>query len=143
VPVYLQEARVIATPYANRLRLAGTLQLSGLSMKMDKVRVLATLRSGIRTLHGIEPARVTEVWRGIRPCTPDGLPILGRTDRLTNVIFATGHAMKGLHLAPETGRVIAQVTLGEATTRDLTPFSPDRFRRTGRGKGSIDHRRDG
>jgi len=143
VPVYLQEARVIATPYANRLRLAGTLQLSGLSMKMDKVRVLATLRSGIRTLHGIEPARVTEVWRGIRPCTPDGLPILGRTERLTNVVFATGHAMKGLHLAPETGRVIAQVTLGAATTRDLTPFSPDRFRRIGRKKRSIDQRRDG
>lgn len=143
VPVYMQEARVIATPYANRLRLAGTLQLTGLSMKMDKVRVLATLRSGIRTLRGIEPARVTEVWRGIRPCTPDGLPILGRTDRLANVIFATGHAMKGLHLAPETGRVIAQVALGEPTARDLTPFSPDRFRWGGRTKQSTDDRRAG
>jgi D-amino-acid dehydrogenase len=78
---------------------------------------------------------VTEVWRGIRPCTPDGLPILGRSERLGNVIFATGHAMKGLHLAPETGRVIAQVTVGEVPTRDLAPFSPDRFRRaTARGQ---------
>jgi D-amino-acid dehydrogenase len=141
IPVYLQEARVIATPYANRLRLAGTLQLTGLSMRMDRVRVLATLRSGIRTLRGIDHARVVEVWRGIRPCTPDGLPILGRSERLDNVVFATGHAMKGLHLAPETGRVIAQVILGEPTTRDLAPFSPDRFRR--RSGRSTNDRRSG
>jgi D-amino-acid dehydrogenase len=135
IPVYLQEARVIATPYANRLRLAGTLQLTGLSMRMDRVRVHATLRSGMRTLRGIERGRVVEIWRGIRPCTPDGLPILGRSERLDNVVFATGHAMKGLHLAPETGRVIAQAVLGEPTTRDLAPFSPDRFgRRSGRAK---------
>jgi D-amino-acid dehydrogenase len=128
MPVYMQEARVIATPYSNRLRLAGTLQLTGLSMRMDRVRVRATLESGMRTLRGIAASRITEVWRGIRPCTPDGLPILGRSERLENVVFATGHAMKGLHLAPETGRVIAQVVLGDRPTRDLTPFSPDRFR---------------
>ncbi len=127
VPVYLQEARVIAVPYANRLRLAGTLQLTGLSMRMDQARVRATLGSGIRTLRGIDAGRVTEVWRGIRPCTPDGLPILGRSERLQNVVFATGHAMKGLHLAPETGRVVSQVVVGEEPTRDLAPFSPDRF----------------
>lgn len=130
VPIYLQEARVIATPYLNRLRLAGTLQLTGLSMRMDRVRVRATLQSGMRALRGIGPTRVTEVWRGIRPCTPDGLPILGRSERLANVVFATGHAMKGLHLAPETGRVIAKVVLGEEPGRDLVPFSPDRFRRS-------------
>ena len=143
VPVYLQEARVIATPYADRLRLAGTLQLTGLSMQMDRVRVRSTLRSGMRTLRGIEAGRVTEVWRGIRPCTPDGLPILGRSERLANVIFATGHAMKGLHLAPETGRLIAQVALRESPTRDLTPFSPDRFRRGARELQPTEDRRDG
>jgi D-amino-acid dehydrogenase len=143
VPVYMQEARVIATPYPNRLRLAGTLQLTGLSMRVDRVRVRATLESGMRTLRGIAPSRITEVWRGIRPCTPDGLPILGRSERLENVVFATGHAMKGLHLAPETGRVIAQVLLGETPTRDLAPFSPDRFRRNGHPTERIDDRRDG
>ena len=138
VPVYLQEARVIATPYATRLRMAGTLQLTGLSMKLDRVRVDATLRSGMRTLRGIDASRVIDVWRGIRPCTPDGLPILGRSRRLRNVVFATGHAMKGLHLAPETGRVIAEVVLGDEPTRDLAPYDPDRFglggARTGRAR---------
>jgi D-amino-acid dehydrogenase len=143
VPVYMQEARVIATPYADRLRLAGTLQLTGLSMRMDRVRVRATLASGMRTLRGIDGARVTEVWRGIRPCTPDGLPILGRSERLANAVFATGHAMKGLHLAPETGRVIADVVLGGEPGRDLAPFSPDRFRLGRRGGQRRNDRRDG
>jgi D-amino-acid dehydrogenase len=141
IPIYMQEARVIATPYPDRLRLAGTLQLTGLSMRVDRVRVQATLQSGVRTLRGINAARVTEVWRGIRPCTPDGLPILGRSERLQNVVFATGHAMKGLHLAPETGRVVSQVLLGEEPTRDLTPFSPDRFRRRARVRRSENDRR--
>lgn len=129
IPVYLQEARVIATPFQDRLRLAGTLQLTGLDMRVDDARVGATLNAGVRTLRGIEPARVTEVWRGIRPCTPDGLPVIGRSERIANVVFATGHAMKGLHLAPVTGRLVAQVVGGEAPMRDLAPFSPDRFRR--------------
>ena len=127
VPVYLQEARVIATPYDSHLRLAGTLQLTGLSMRLDDVRVRATLTSGMRTLRGIGEGRVIGVWRGIRPCTPDGLPILGRSGRIQNAVFATGHAMKGLHLAPETGRVISRVVLGEDPGRDLSAFSPDRF----------------
>jgi D-amino-acid dehydrogenase len=140
VPVYMQEARVIAAPYPNRLRLAGTLQLTGLSMRVDAVRVRATLQAGVRTLRGIHAGRVVGVWRGVRPCTPDGLPILGRSSRLRNVVFATGHAMKGLHLAPETGRVVAEVLLGDEPTRDLRPFSPDRFRRRGRSRQSDDGR---
>jgi D-amino-acid dehydrogenase len=127
LPIYMQEARVIATPLRDRLRLAGTLQFAGLSMRVEDVRVKATLHAGVRTLRGIDTARVFQVWRGIRPCTPDGLPILGRSHRLENVFFATGHAMKGLHLAPETGRLVAQALLGELPTRHLQAFSPDRF----------------
>jgi D-amino-acid dehydrogenase len=128
IPVYLQEARVIATPFRDRLRLAGTLQLTGLDMRVDGVRVGATLNAGVRALRGIDATRVKEVWRGIRPCTPDGLPVIGRSERLENVVFATGHAMKGLHLAPVTGRLVAEVVAGEEPERDLAPFSPDRFR---------------
>ena len=128
IPVYLTEARVIATPFDDRLRLAGTLQLTGLDMRVDRVRVGATLNAGVRTLRGIDPSRVTEVWRGIRPCTPDGLPVIGRSERLTNVVFAAGHAMKGLHLAPGTGRLVAELISGDEPMHELAPFSPDRFR---------------
>ena len=128
IPVYMQEARVIATPFDDRLRLAGTLQLTGLDMRVDRVRVGATLNAGVRTLRGIDASRVTGVWRGIRPCTPDGLPVIGRSERVTNVVFAAGHAMKGLHLAPGTGRLVAELVAGDEPMQDLAPFSPDRFR---------------
>jgi D-amino-acid dehydrogenase len=127
IPVYMQEARVIATPFDNRLRLAGTLQLTGLDMRVDRVRVAATLNAGVRTLRGIHLGRVTEVWRGIRPCTPDGLPVIGRSERIENVVFATGHAMKGLHLAPATGSLVADLVTGQTPAHDPGPFSPDRF----------------
>jgi D-amino-acid dehydrogenase len=132
IPVYMQEARVIATPFEDRLRLAGTLQLTGLDMRLDRIRVTATLNAGVRTLRGIHPARVTEVWRGIRPCTPDGLPVIGRSVRIENVVFATGHAMKGLHLAPATGSLVADLVTGQPPMHDLGPFSPDRFGSLGR-----------
>jgi D-amino-acid dehydrogenase len=132
IPVYMQEARVIATPFDNRLRLAGTLQLTGLDMRLDRVRARATLDAGARALRGVHPGRVTEMWRGIRPCTPDGLPVIGRSQRIENVVFATGHAMKGLHLAPATGSLVADVVTGQPPEHDLEPFSPDRFGRLGR-----------
>lgn len=128
LPVYMQEARVIATPFEDRLRLSGTLQLTGLDMGLDRIRAMATLDAGNRTLRGISRGRVMDVWRGIRPCAPDGLPVIGRSDGLDNVVFATGHAMKGLHLAPATACLVADLLTGREPTQDLTPFSPDRFR---------------
>ncbi len=112
VPVYMQEARVIATPFEDRLRLSGTLQLTGLDMRLDRGRAMATLEAGNRTLREISRSRVTEVWRGIRPCAPDGLPVIGRSGRIENMIFATGHAMKGLHLAPITACLVADLLTG-------------------------------
>ena len=128
LPIYMQEARCIATPFEDRLRLSGTLQLTGLDMDLDRVRAMATLEAGKRTLRGIDRDRVKDVWRGIRPCAPDGLPIIGRTSGIDNVVFATGHAMKGLHLAPATAHLVADVLTGRQPKQDLRPFSPDRFR---------------
>jgi D-amino-acid dehydrogenase len=131
VPVYMQEARCIATPFDDRLRLSGTLQLTGLDMRLDRIRAMATLEAGGRTLRGISRSRMTEVWRGIRPCAPDGLPVIGRPARIQNIVFATGHAMKGLHLAPATASLVADLLTGREPMLDLEPFSPDRFRPLG------------
>jgi D-amino-acid dehydrogenase len=70
---------------------------------------------------GVEP------WKGLRPCSPDGLPYLGRTARYDNLVIATGHAMMGLSLAPITGRLVGQLVAGERPEHDLTLLSPDRF----------------
>jgi D-amino-acid dehydrogenase len=68
-------------------------------------------------------------WMGARPCTPDMLPIIGKATRHPNLWFAFGHAHHGLTLGPVTGRLIAEMLVGETTFVDPTPFAPERFGR--------------
>ena len=128
VPVFMQEARSIATPLEGRLRLSGTLELAGLDLSVSRVRVEAIRRAAARVLGGQHDRRVLEVWAGLRPCMPDGLPVIGRPARLPGLVLATGHAMKGLALAPVTAQLVAELVAGEPPSHDLSPFSPDRFR---------------
>lgn len=129
LPVFMQESRVIATPLPGRVRLAGTLELAGLDLGVDPVRVAAILRAARRNVSTIDGLPVRSVWRGLRPCAPDGLPIVGRPARFENVVLATGHAMMGLTLAPVTGRLVAELVTEKTPTHDVRALSPDRFRR--------------
>ncbi len=128
VPVFMQEARTIATPLDGRLRLSGTLELAGLDLSVSRVRVEAIGRAAARVLQGQNSRRVVETWAGLRPCTPDGLPVIGRPAQLPSLVLATGHAMKGLALAPVTAHLVAELVAGEPSSHDLAPLSPDRFR---------------
>ncbi len=126
-PTWFDETRVIATPLPGRLRLAGTLELAGLDLSVDRRRVDAIVRAGQRGLRGLAGRRVLEVWRGLRPCTPDGLPIVGRAPAYENLTLATGHAMMGLTLAPVTGLLVAELLTGGEPSHDLYPLRPERF----------------
>ena len=64
----------------------------------------------------------------MRPCSPDGLPYLGRTSKFANLTLATGHAMMGLSLGPVTGQLMSELLSGEPTSLPLTLMNPDRFR---------------
>ena len=66
-------------------------------------------------------------WRGLRPCSPDGLPYLGRTARYDNLVIATGHAMMGVSLGPVTGRLVAEWVSGEPPALELGLLDPDSF----------------
>jgi D-amino-acid dehydrogenase len=136
IPVYMEEARVIATPLAGRLRLAGTLDLSGLDLRVDPVRVGALARAAERTLTLRRDARTIRVWRGLRPCTPDGLPVIGRAPGVENLVLATGHAILGITLAPVTAEIVAGLVAGEPVRHQLEPLRPERFsqRRTQGGR---------
>jgi D-amino-acid dehydrogenase len=127
IPTWFRETRVIATPLAGRLRLAGTLELAGLDLSIDRRRVDAIVRAGRRGIAGVEGRGVIEVWRGLRPCSPDGVPIVGRPEASENLVLATGHGMMGLTLAPVTGKLVAEVVTGEEPSHDLKPLRPDRF----------------
>jgi D-amino-acid dehydrogenase len=124
IPSWIQETWTIATPLPDRLRLSGTLELAGLDLSVSQSRVDTIRRGGDRWFRGLAGRPVLETWAGLRPCLPDGLPAIGRLGR---TIVATGHAMKGVSLAPITGRLVAQLVSGEEPEVDLAPYDPARF----------------
>jgi D-amino-acid dehydrogenase len=127
MPLYLGDAHVVLTPLEDALRLGSTLELSGWDMRVRPRRV-AYLREGGRRAIGL-PADgpVRQLWRGPRPVTPDGLPVIGRVPGRERVILATGHCMLGLSLGPVTGRLVAELAAGSAPSIDLTPLAPARW----------------
>jgi D-amino-acid dehydrogenase len=68
-----------------------------------------------------------EPWMGLRPCTPDMMPIIGPAPKHPNLWFAFGHAHHGLTLGPVTGRLLAEMITGEAPFVDPRPYRADRF----------------
>ena len=125
-PLYLGEARIGCSPYNGAVRFAGTMELSGINMALDRRRVTG-IRNGIRE-YLAEPLGETEgiEWVGMRPLTPDGLPLLGKVPRYDNLFLATGHAMLGVTLAPATGELMADLIAGEENPI-AKPFDPGRF----------------
>lgn len=128
MPLILDEAKIAVTPLGETLRFAGTLELAGLDMRINQNRVNA-IRHGAENYLDLEidSHPLVELWRGLRPCTPDGLPIIGRSRRVSNLIIATGHCMLGLAQGTMTARLVAQLILGEEPEMDLTPLRLERF----------------
>jgi D-amino-acid dehydrogenase len=125
----LSEARVAVTPMGSTLRFGGTMEISGLNEQINPARVRGILQSIPQYYPEFTAQDFTEIepHAGLRPCSPDGLPYLGRTQRFTNVSLATGHAMMGLSLGPITGKLMAQIVSGEVPDQNLELLSPDRF----------------
>ena len=129
VPFIMAEAKVILTPMSDMVRFAGTLELSGFDMSINQRRLQAILKAVTAYFPDIDTnaLELIEIWRGLRPCSPDGLPYLGRPRRYDNVIVATGHGMKGISLAPITGKIVAQLASDQMPAMDLTACSVERF----------------
>lgn len=123
------EARIAVTPMGDTLRFGGTMEIAGLNEKISPQRVQGIIDAvpGYYPDFRAEDFAGIEPWRGLRPCSPDGLPYLGRAKRYENLIVATGHAMMGLSLAPITGDLLAKMVSGEAVGMNLGMLSPDRF----------------
>ena len=127
LPLYLGDAHVVLTPLGDSLRLGSTLELSGWDMRVRPKRVAYLRAGGERAIGVPADGPVRQLWRGPRPVTPDGLPVIGRVPGRDRVILATGHCMLGLSLGPATGRLVAQVASGERPEIDLAPLSVRRF----------------
>ena len=118
-PVILSEARVALTPFSNSLRLGSGMELNGKTGDINKRRVQAMLDRTHDALPGFPKVKADnlKVWEGLRPVTPDGLPLIGRTKQVKNLLVAAGHAMMGFSLAPVTGKIISDFV--EDKTIDL------------------------
>lgn len=125
----LTEAKVAVTPMSGRLRFAGTMEICGNDLGINHRRVRGIVRSACHyfpafaesDFEGIDP------WAGLRPCSPDGLPYIGRVDGCSNLTVATGHAMMGLSMGPVTGRLVMESVFGRQTCLDTRMLNPMRF----------------
>lgn len=125
----LAEEHVAVTPMADMLRLAGTVEFSGINSKLVRRRLEMMSASARRYLHGMDRQHVLSEWCGLRPCTADGLPVIGWAPHVEGVFIATGHARMGLSLATGTARIIGDLMLDGDAPMDITTMRPDRFGR--------------
>jgi len=126
--IYLAQRKIALNPHRDALRIAGTLELVGEDLSIDRRRAGAMIRGAQAMLHvgPIEPESA-DVWSGLRPCTSDGMPAIGPARGSRNLWLATGHQMTGLKTAPGTGNLLAELISGESPSVDPTPFRADRF----------------
>ena len=123
----LGERRVAVTPMGELLRFTGRLEVGNMSTTPDPKWIVAIERAVREYIQLDEKLDVQETWAGLRPTTPDGVPLIGYSSRYANLVLATGHAMLGLSLGPGTGRLVADLINEVPPAFDLEAFRPDRF----------------
>ncbi len=126
LPVYSTERGFLATPLSTGLRLAGTVELGGLAAAPNGDRAEVLLRHARRWFPNLRTEGMTR-WMGFRPSMPDSLPVIGRSPRFSNVIFAFGHGHCGMMMGARTGEIVAALLAGRDPGLDMTPYRVERF----------------
>ncbi|TDH24156.1 FAD-dependent oxidoreductase [Segetibacter sp. 3557_3] len=129
VPAILCEARVAITQMNGYMRYGGTMEIGPVNNKINMNRVQGIVESVPKYFPGIQLGMPAEkdIWYGFRPCSPDGLPYLGRSSKVKNVLVAGGHAMSGISLGPASGKVMADLANDQKPEVDISIFDPQRF----------------
>ena len=127
IPLLCHEHAFAATPLASGTRLAGMVEFNGPDRTGSPDRAVRLLDTGRRYLNGLGEGATGSTWVGHRPCTPDSLPILGASPRCKNLVYATGHGMLGITLAPITGLAISEIVTGASSSIDISATSPSRM----------------
>ncbi|MBD0776203.1 FAD-dependent oxidoreductase [Maribacter sp. ANRC-HE7] len=128
IPAILMEAKVAVTPMKGFTRFAGTMEFSGINSIVRKERVEAIAHAATDYYPDIKvnPVEKDNAQSGMRPVSPDGLPYIGKSNHIENLIFATGHAMMGWSLGPATGKLVAEIASDRRTSLPIDPFTPFR-----------------
>ena len=125
----LTEAKVAVTPMSEGLRFAGTMEIGALNFDVDQRRVHGIKKSIGKYFPSFKMTdfNKAKIWTGLRPCSPDGLPYIGRTKKLPNVLLATGHGMMGMSLGPITGKLIAEIAANQSPGIEISKLAVERF----------------
>jgi D-amino-acid dehydrogenase len=126
IPSILCEGKVAVTPFNNSIRFGGTMEITSIRDFKINVKRLEGIVERINQFYPtmkVSKPEIQDVWFGFRPCSPNGLPIIEKSIKIKNLIFATGHAMMGVSLAPATGKLVSELVLGNKTSIDITAFA--------------------
>ncbi len=126
-PLILGERRVAVTPMGELLRFTGRLELSNHDVTPNPKHIAGIERAVREYIRLDEKLDVKETWAGLRPTTPDGVPIIGISPKHNNLILATGHCMLGLSLGPGTGQIVSEIANGKTPAFDIRPLKLERF----------------
>jgi D-amino-acid dehydrogenase len=129
IPSILLEARVAVTPMGSSLRFGGTMEINGVdhSINMNRVRSIVNSIPKYYPEMNVDLPKPEKIWHGLRPCSPDGLPYVGRSKTIKNLTIATGHSMMGLSLGPGTGLLVSEIIGNKKSSMDIELFEPLRF----------------
>lgn len=123
----LAEPNVSCSPFEEAVRISGIFELGGRDLSVNRRLLAQVFRSASDFLRDWTMEEPSFEWSGMRPATPDSLPIIGSVPGWRNLYVATGHGMLGVTLAPATGTALAALVVDDLVPRVLEPFRVDRF----------------
>jgi D-amino-acid dehydrogenase len=120
------DAKIVVSRLGDKLRVAGTAEFAGYDTNINAPRARAVLEAGLRLFPGAMDEEGAEYWAGLRPLTPDCIPVIGGT-KLSNLYLNTGHGTHGWTMGPGSGKALAELISGTSPTVDLSPYEGERF----------------
>jgi glycine/D-amino acid oxidase-like deaminating enzyme len=113
-------------PRGHEVVVGATNEDAGFDRRLTPAGIGGLLKAAQKLSAGLAGSSIRDMWSGLRPATPDGLPIIGNA-ALDGLIYATGHYRNGILLAPITAQAVASLAAGQAPDLPLEPFEPSRF----------------
>lgn len=127
IPIMIIDRKIAITPRSNTLRIAGTLELVNQDFSITDRRVKAIFDGAKEILDMPNDIKIHETWRGLRPCTPDGLPMIGWAKNYNNLMLACGHQMLGLQSGIGTGQLVSDLLTSGKSELQRPVYDPARF----------------
>ena len=127
-PMILVEQKIAITPYDSYIRFGGTMMICGndLSINQRRINNIRKYSNNYINNLNIQQEDMNDLWAGLRPCSPDGLPYIGKA-KISNLVVASGHAMMGVSLGPASGKIVSDLINEKKTQINIKRMTLYRF----------------